>query len=326
MRRRDFITAVGGAATTWPIDAYAQQSMPVVGFLAAAGAMPYAPHVAAIHQGLKEQGLVEGRDFAGDYRWAEGNYERLPAMAADLVNRRVALIVTIGGAPSILGAKAATSTTPIVFNLGADPVKLGVVASFNRPSGNITGIAMLGVALDAKRLNLLREVAPATNSIAMLVNPSNPQAKDQILETQEAARTIGQKLLIMQASNDADLDAAVTSAAASGAGALLIGADTFFASRLHQLAALTARHAMPSICPWREYVLAGGLMGYGTDIMEAYRQTGVYAGRVLKGEKPADLPAVQPTKFVLAINFKTAKTLGLTVPQSLQVAADEVIE
>jgi putative ABC transport system substrate-binding protein len=327
MRRRDVLGILGGAAAGWPLAARSQPTAkPVIGFLAAPAALPYGQHAAAIHLGLKEAGFVEGRNLAIEYRWADGHYDRLPAMAAELVNRRVALIVTIGGAPAVLAAKAATTTIPIIFNLGADPMQLGVVASLNRPGGNITGIMLLATELEAKRLNLLREMVPGAKLIALLVNPSNPQAAGQLHETREAARAVGQELLFLEARTDREIETALASASEKRADALLICADTFFVSAAAEFAALSARYAIPTMAHAREYVTAGSLMSYGTDVIDAYRQTGAYAGRVLKGERPADLPVTQPTKFVLAINLKTAKALGLTVPQSLQVAADEVIE
>ena len=297
MKRREFITLLGSAAA-WPLAARAQQAtMPVVGFLGAPSAGPYARYVAAIHQGLKEVGYIEHQNVAMEYRWADGQYDRLPALAADLVSRRVAVIVPIGGAPATVAAKAATSTIPIVFNLGADPVGLGLVTNLSRPGANITGIAMMTVEIETKRLELLHELAPASSSLAILLNPSSPQAQTQEREAQRAARVIGRQVLVLKAGTQREIEEVFAALVRERAGALLVGADTLFVSQATLFVVLTARHSIPTIYPFRSFVDAGGLMSYGTSLIDAYRQTGVYAGRVLKGEKPGDLPIAQPTKF-----------------------------
>jgi putative ABC transport system substrate-binding protein len=325
MNRREFITLIGGAAT-WPLTARAQPALPTIGFLGAPSAASYVQNVAAIHQGLKEAGYVEGTNVNIENRWADGQYDRLPALASELVEKRVAVIVAIGGAPSIVAAKNATSAIPIVFLMTADPVQLGLVASLNRPGGNITGIAILGVALEAKRVQILHELVPTAKLIAVLVNPKNPQIETQIAELAAASRAAGQEIIPLKASTNPEIDAAFEALADRGAGAVIIGQDTFFTSQRAQIAALAEKYSMPTMSAWREHVSVGILISYGASIIDGYRQAGVYTGRVLKGEKPANLPVVQPTKFELVINLKTAKALGLTVPPSLLAQADEVIE
>ena len=327
MKRREFITLLGGAAAAWPLAARAQQgALPVVGFLGAPSAAPYARYVAAIHQGLKEVGYIEHQNVAMEYRWADSQYDRLPALAADLVSRRVAVIVPIGGSPAVLAAKAATWTIPIVFNLGADPIELGLVTNLSRPGGNITGIAMMALEIETKQLQLLHELAPTSTSIAILLNPSSGQAQPQEREAQEAARVLGLQVLVLKASTEREIEQAFAALVRERAGALLVGADTFFVSQATLFVVLTARHSIPTIYPFRPYVDAGGLMSYGASLLDSYRQTGVYAGRVLKGEKPADLPIVQPTNFELVINLKTARAVGIAIPPTLLARADEVIE
>jgi putative tryptophan/tyrosine transport system substrate-binding protein len=326
MRRRDFITLVGGATVALPLVAQAQQpAMPVIGFLTSASPEAYAPMITAFRQGLKEAGYVEGHNVAIEYRWAEGHYDRLPALAADLVRRQVAEIVT-GGTPAALAAKAASSTIPIVINVGIDPAQIGLVASFNRPGGNVTGLALLTVELAAKQLEVLHELLRTSAAVALLVNPNNPVTEPVTKGVRDAARSLGLQLHVLNASKEGEIDAAFGKLIELRAGALVVSGDPFFNSRRDQIVALAARHALPAIYVWREFVVAGGLMSYGTDLADAYRQVGIYAGKILKGAKPADLPVERVVRLELVINLKTAKTLGLTFPITLLGRADEVIE
>jgi putative ABC transport system substrate-binding protein len=325
MRRREFGKLVGGTAIAWPLGAHAQQkAMPVIGYLGSGSPGPFATFVAAFHQGLSETSYVEGRNLAIEYRWAEGHFDRLPALAADLVGRKVDLIATSGGPLPALAAKNATSTIPIVFSSGSS-VERGLVASLARPGGNLTGISVT-VELTAKRLELLSELVPQAKVIALLVNPYNATATSIIGNAQEAARVKGVQLAILKVGTETEIDAAFATLVQQQPGALVVGADPFIDGRREQIVALTSRHAVPAIYAWREFAAAGGLISYGPSLTSAYRQLGIYAGRVLKGARPADLPVQEPTKYELVINLKTAKALGVTVPQSLLARADEVIE
>ena len=330
VRRRELMLLLGGAAVAWPLAVRAQQkAMPVVGVLNTGSPGPSstsAPLMAAFRQGLSEAGYVEGQNVAIEYRWAEGHYERLPALAADLVARKVDLIVTPGGTPTALAAKSATSTIPIVFRGGADPVAEGLVASLARPGGNLTGVSMLVDELTAKRLELLSELVPQARVIALLVNPTNAASERVIQDVQEAARAKGVQLPILKAGTESEIDAAFASLVQLQAGALLVAADPFLSGRRDQLVALASRHAVPAIYAWREFAASGGLISYGPSLTAAVRLVGTYAGKILKGDKPADLPVQQPTKFELVINLKTAQALGLAVPQALLARADEVME
>jgi putative tryptophan/tyrosine transport system substrate-binding protein len=329
IRRREFITLLGGAAAAWPLAAHAQKSsMPVIGLLnntsrddpIAAG------QLRAFLHGLAEIGYIEGQNVLIEYRSAENQYDRFASLAADLVRRQVAVIVATSGVTSALAAKAATATIPIVFTTGGDPVKIGLVSSLNRPGGNLTGVTTLGNALVAKQLQVLRDLVPKADTIAFLANPDNPIAESDATDVQEAARVLGQQVHVLNASTPSGIDAAFAILVEQQAGGLLVARDPFFNVSVDQFAALALRHALPTILSVREFSAAGGLMSYGPSTADAFRQIGVYTGRILKGEKPADLPVVQPTKFEFVINLRTAKALGLTIPPSLLAIADEVIE
>jgi len=325
VNRREFITLLGGAAAAWPLAARAQQpAMPVVGFLNSASPAGYVPMVAAFRQGLKEAGYIEGQNVTIEYRWAEGQYDRVPVIALELVDRQVAALVA--NTPGAVAIKAAIRMTPIVFTTASDPVQIGLVASISRPGGNVTGATTLGIELVSKRLELAHELVPTTSVIAALINPANNTAEPQLRDLQTAARALGLQLHIMHASSERDFDTVFATLAQLRPGALVIGTDGFLISRNQQLAALSVRHAMPAIFQDHAFAAAGGLMSYGGSLTEAYRQAGIYTGRILKGEKPAGLPVVQSTKIELIINLKTAKALGLDVPPTLLARADEVIE
>ena len=328
MRRREFIALLSGTAAALPFAARAQQgsAMPVIGWLATGTSKGFAPFVAAFREGLNGTGYVEGQNVAIEYRWAEGQNDKIPALAADLVRRQVALIAA-AGTPSAFAAKAATATIPVVFSTSLDPVEAGLVASLNHPGGNVTGVSHFLAVLVAKQFELLHELVPNTKLIAVLVNPNDPNlTRDITKNVQAAARTLGRQIHILNASTEGELDAAFSTFTQLRADAVIVGADTFFTSRRNQIVALAARHSIPAMYYLREFTAAGGLLSYGTSLPDSYRQVGIYAGRILKGEKPADLPVVRPTKFELVINLTIAKTLGLTIPLSLLGRADEVIE
>ena len=326
MRRRHFITLIGAAAAVWPLAARGQQAaMPVIGFLHGASFEGYKPMVTSFRQGLKEAGYVDGYNVAIEFRWAEGHYDQLPAMAADLVRRQVAVIVT-GGTPAAFAAKEATSTIPTVISVGVDPVQLGLVGSLNRPGGNVTGTAVLTVELGAKKLEMLHELLPTAAAIVLLVNPTNPNVESETRVVQDAARLLGLHLHVLHASTESQIDAAFGALVELRASALIVGVEPFLNDSRAQIVALAARYAVPAVYGVRDFVTAGGLMSYGTDLVDIYRQSGIYAGKILKGARPADLPVQQLTKVALVINLKTAKTLGLTIPTTLLGRADEVIE
>ena len=325
MRRREFLAALGGAVA-WPFAARAQQSSPVIGYLNGASATEFPHLLAGFHKGLAEAGFAEARNLRVEYRYADGHYDRLPALAADLVGRKVSAIVATAGTPTIQAAKAATSSIPIVFVIGGDPVRFGIVASLSRPGGNITGITLFGMELATKRLELLLELVPAANMIGVLANQKNPISEPQVSDLRAAARKLGRELVILKASADDDFVAVSAALDQKHVDALVVAGDPFFDDRRAQIVSMTIRQKVPSCYVRQEFVREGGLISYGADVPDAFRQAGVYTARILKGEKPADLPVMQPTKFELAINVKAAKALGLTVPSTLLARADEVIE
>ena len=324
MRRREFFGILGGAAM-WPVTARAQQSIPVVGFLNGGSPEAFTRFAAAFRQGLGEMGFVEHQNVEIEYRWAEGQYDRFPALIADLVRRQV-VVIAATTTPAAIAAKAATTSIPIVFETAGDPVKLGLVASLNRPGRNITGITQLSSELVAKRLGLLHDLLPAVTIIGALVNPTDPRAESQTSDMEQAARTLGLQMHVLNTSTDGELDKAFTDLNQLRVGALVVGTGEFFNSRREQIVALAARQRVPAMYQYRDFATVGGLVSYGPSLVDAYRQTGVYTGRVLKGEKPADLPVLRPTKFELILNLKTAKTLGLTIPSGVMAIADEVVE
>jgi len=325
MRRRKFMAALGGAAV-WPVAVLGQQSaIPVIGFLHPASPGPYAPFVAGFRQGLAESGYSEGQNVLIEYRWAEGHYDRLPALAADLVRRQVAVIAT-GGTPAAFAAKSATSAIPIVFNVGIDPVQAGLVASLNRPGGNMTGAALLNAEVSPKQLELLHELVPRAAIVGLLINPTNPIVEQEMRALQGGARSLGLQLHVLNAKNEGDIDADFAALVEHRGGALVVPADPFLQTQRNQIVALAARYRMPAIYAFSEIASFGGLMSYGSSLTDTYRHAGIYTGKLLKGAKPADLPVQQVTKLELVINLKTAKALGIEVPGSLLARADEVIE
>jgi putative ABC transport system substrate-binding protein len=327
MKRREFITLIGGAAATWPFAARTQQpEMPVIGFMSGRAPEDSVHLVAAFRQGLGEAGFVEGRNVTIEYRWALGHYDRLPALAADLVGRRVAVLAALGGDVSALAAKQATSTIPIVAGMGGDPIRSGLVESMSHPGGNVTGYTVLTSEMEPKRLGMLRDLVPDAAFIGVLLNQNFPPSEGQLQELEAAARKTGQKLFISKASNDAELIAGLGSLLQQRVGALLVCADPYFDTQRDRIIAFAAQNRLPTMYHFREFAIAGGLISYGPSITDAYRQAGIYAGRILKGAKPVDLPFVQPTKFEFVINLKTAKALGLAIPAGLISFEDEVIE
>jgi putative tryptophan/tyrosine transport system substrate-binding protein len=326
MQRREFITLIGGSAAAWPLSARAQQSsIPVIGYLESASQGQFSDLIPAFRKGLSETGYTDGQNVRIEYRWAEGQYDRLPTLTAELVRGNPALIFTTAF-NSAQAAKAVTTTVPIVFVSGPDPVQLGLVASLNRPGGNLTGVTLFTSTVVAKRLQLLRELLPEATTFAFIVNPGNTRADSDIQEMETAARALGRQIVVAKAGTDRDFETVFETLALRSIQALVIGGDPFFNSQAQQLVALAGRYAIPTIYPLNEFAAVGGLMSYGSSISDAYRQAGIYAGRILKGAKPADLPVMQPTRFELAINLKTAKSLGLAVPPTLLAQADEVIE
>jgi putative ABC transport system substrate-binding protein len=326
--RREFVMLLGGGVTAWPVAVRAQQSAtPVIGFLSGGSSATWVSFVEGFRRGLKEVGFVEDQNVTIDYRWADGHYDRLPGLAADLVARQVAVIFAAGGPDPGRAAKAATNTIPIAFYSATDPVKAGLVPSLNRPSGNVTGVSIMGSVLEGKRLELLHELVPkGIDPIAILIDPNYPAANSESQDAQEAAARLGVTPIMLSAGTERDIDTAFATLVQRGAGALLVTQNPFFITRREQLFALAVRHALPTLYPLREYAVNGGLASYGPDFKDGYRQAGIYVGRILKGAKPSDLPVMQPTKFELVINLKTAKALDLTVPDKLLALADEVIE
>ena len=326
MRRRDFIKGIAGAAAAWPLAARAQQAMPVVGFLSGRSPTDSAAEVRGFHRGLAEAGFVEGKNVAIEFRWADGRYDRLPALASELVGQQVAVIAAVGGGASGLAAKSATATIPIVFSSGGDAVKIGLVTSLNRPGGNVTSVNIIFGALGAKRLELLHDLVPAAGAIGMLVNPAYPSAPIEVQDVEAAGRKLGLRMHIVDARTENDIDPAFGDFAEKKVKGLLVADDPFFQGQRLRIVGLAGRRGLPAIYFSRDFVDAGGLMSYGPNLVDVYRVVGVYCGRILKGEKPADLPVVQPTRFELVINLKTARALGLDVPPTLLALADEVIE
>ncbi|MFL6796286.1 MAG: ABC transporter substrate-binding protein [Xanthobacteraceae bacterium] len=327
MQRREVISLLSGAAAAWPLAARSEQrSVPVIGYLSPGSPEPSSFLVTALREGLKEASYIEGKNISIEYRWARGHYDQLQTLAADLVQRQVAVIAATGGTISAQAAKEVTSTIPIIFNVGDDPIRSGLVASFNRPGGNITGVSTLSPALETKRLALLRELVRRTAIVAVLVNATNPDRGPQLRDINAAATQLGQELRFFYASSESEIATAFGGVVEHRADALLVANDVFLTNQRDQIVALAARHAIPTIYAFRQFAESGGLMSYSTNLIEVYRQIGVYVGRVLKGEKPADLPVVQPTKFELVINIKTAKALGLEIPDKLLALADEVID
>jgi putative ABC transport system substrate-binding protein len=326
VRRREFIGLIAGTAVAWPLAARPQTTMPVIGFLSARSFEDSRDLVTAFGNGLRESGYAEGQNIAIEYRWAEGRYDRLPAMAAELIARSVSVLVAVGGEPSALAAKAATSSIPIVFSIGGDPIKEGLAASYNRPGGNATGINILASSLEAKRLGLLHELVPQAETVGFLVDPNFPPADGQLADARVAARTLGLQIRILRAGNDHEIETAFETIRSQRIVALAVAAGPFFDTRRGKLVRLAARYAVPTAYQFREYALAGGLMSYGVDTLDTYRQVGVYVARILKGAQPAELPVLQPTKFQFVINLKAAKSLSLDVPPGLSARADEVIE
>jgi putative ABC transport system substrate-binding protein len=326
MRRREFIRLFSSSVVAWPLIARAQQAaVPVVGFLNSGSAEALQSLVAAFRHGLSESGYVEGQNLAIEYRWADGDYKKLPRLAAELVGRHVSVILA-NGPQAVVAAKAATTTIPIVFTSGGNPVELGFVSSLNQPSGNVTGVSFLTNELGGKRLELLRELVPTATSVGLLVNPTRPSFQSEVKNAQQAAQTLGVKLLVLNASTEAEIDTAFAELSQQRIAALIVGTDVFFLTRRNQIVALANRLRIATIYDLREFVVAGGLISYAPSITEVYRQAGIYVGKIVKGEKPADLPVLQPTKFVLVLNLKTAKALGVTVSNQMQLLADEVIE